>query len=341
MKKLLFVALVLFFAVSLAPAANAQVGNTSQQGSVLIYPKVDASVGRDTFIFISNNDDEEVYVKCYWVDAAQQVRDTLFKLTGNQPIVFNAETGKGFNPLDPLVTISPFKPPLGPVGELKCWASNSEGDEQINYNHLTGSAKVIDYRRGFSYEYNAWIFRALVGAEGASVGVPGVILLNGAEYEACPGFLKANFLAAGAVLNTAPAIQVLDNDVTLVPCYQDLRQDRLPTYTKAEFYVWNENESFFSGAYQCMKCWFEGFLSRQLTQGKEIFTYDYLGTTAARFMVTGVKSTVCLPVASQMATPLVGVVTEFLRFGNRVVTSASTGFGHEAGPGTILWDIQP
>ncbi len=101
----------------------------------------------------------------------------------------------------------------------------------------------------------------------------------------------------------APAINLPDKggfatfvntDLTLVPCIQDLRQDRVPTCTKAKFDIWNENETKYTGAYQCLKCWFEGYLgdigSYTIGYGGEKFWYKNLHTTAGRFRVEGIPS---------------------------------------------------
>lgn len=341
MKKLLFVALALFFAVSLASTVSAGVGNTSQQGSVVIYPKIDITPGKDTFVFLSNSSDDLVYIECIWVDAFQNPRDTTFFLTPNQPIVFNARTGKGFNPRDPLVTVSPFEPVDTYVGELKCWATNDDG-VPISFNYLSGQVKVIDYTVGVSFEYNAYAFRALAAPEGTPTVAPVdgqvTLPLDDVAYDACPNYWLANFLAGGAILNTTPRLQIYDNDLTLVNCKEDLTQDRTPNITKAQFWVYNENEYGFSGAYQCVTCWFENFLSK-IQKNPSTFTYNYLGTTVARMLVDGVASTQC---AGSQDAPLIGLMVEYLKAGTRFIATASTGFveGTET-TGFIKYDLAP
>ena len=98
-------------------------------------------------------------------------------------------------------------------------------------------------------------------------------------------------------------------DLTVVPCRQDLRQDRTPTITKLQFDIWNEDEVKSTGAYMCIKCWIETPLrgipvhtprwSDDATAGyighKNFDKFDYrsLHTTMGFFRVTGVASTVC------------------------------------------------
>jgi hypothetical protein len=143
---------------------------------------------------------------------------------------------------------------------------------------------------------------------------PNFTPVNQRGYDACPQYLVFNFAPDGSPL-------ALPNrpDLTLWPCRQDLRQDRVPTCTKAKFDIWNENEVKFTGAYQCFKCFFEGFLvdignqtgvvtseiagkymrSRGPGYGGDKFTKAVLRTDVARTRVQGIYSTVC--VASNVA----------------------------------------
>jgi hypothetical protein len=344
MKRGLILALVLFFGmVAVASAGPVDVGNTSQQGSVLIFPKIDVSGGRDTIISISNGNNVPVFIECYWVDSNQNWQDFMFELTANQPIAFSALYGISGDTVP--VTVPPFPACDSPVGELKCWAVDNGGANQINFNFLTGSAKVIDYDYFTAYEYNAWTFDARTGTTGAAVGTGGLITLDGVNFDACPQYFLGNFFATGADYGFFKT-----TDLTLVPCKQDVRQDRVPTYTKAKFDIWNENEVEYSGAYQCFKCWFENYLCKI----SDKFTFCSLHTAAARFRTTGIASTVCnfgtaaSPVYAK-ATPLIGLLVEELDFsygkiadtakGCQIAKTASTGFG--AGidtTGFIAWD---
>lgn len=337
MKKALFLALVLLFGTAMVAMAAAapNVANVTQQGSVLIFPKIDVSGDRDTLVSISNGNNVGVYIKCYWVDKDQNWQDFMFKLTAYQPIKFSAKFGLALEAPIP-VTVPPFPAELG---ELKCWAVNNAGDQQIKFNFLTGSAKQIDYAANTAYEYNAWSFAARAdGATGTAVGQGGTILLNGVDYDACPKYFLGNFVSVGAGYRFFK-----DTDLTVVPCKEDVQQVRTPTFTKVKFDIWNENEVMYSGATQCIKCWFEGFLS----QISDKFTFRSLHTAAARFRAYGVVDNAKCR-ATTVPTPLVGLLVEYLDFGfgantdeiAPVATVASTGFGSGIdGSGFIKWDI--
>lgn len=340
MKKALLLAMVLLFGTAMVAMAGPNVANVTQQGSVLVFPKIDLSGDRDTLISISNGNNLPVYIKCYWMDKNQDWQDFMFQLTAYQPIKFSAKFGVNlFEPIP--VTVPPFP---GEFGELKCWAVNHAGDQQIKWNFLTGSAKQIDYAANTAYEYNAWSFAArTAGATGDAVGTGGNIKLDGVEFDACPKYFLGNFVSSGAAYGFFK-----DTDLTVVPCKEDLRQERAATFTKVKFDIWNENETLYTGATQCVKCWFEGFLSKI----SDKFTYRSLHTAAARFRAYGVPDNAkCSaffgkPVVT-VASPLVGLLVEYLDFGfgtntvemAPVATVASEGFASGLdGTGFIKWD---
>jgi hypothetical protein len=366
-KKIALIALTLavtFAGVVTVASAAQNVANTTQKGSLLIWPKILVQHHQnefdgflDTQIYVGNDYFQDVWVKCYWVDADQNIEDFMFRLTPNQPVVFSAASGYGSEGVD----VPPFVIDGNATGELKCWAVNDAGTEQISFNHLYGNAWIHPLnpglgqgRYGLGVMYNAYAFAAKQPF-GSTVGTAGTLSLNGTTgYDACPQYLVANFMPANAVLGP---------DLTLVPCKQDLRQDRTPTCTKAKFDVWNANETKFTGAYQCIKCWFEGELDELRPPkgyGGDKFTYYTLKTEVARFRVQGVASTVCknkfltpdplnpgkyLDICPNGAapSPLLGLLlyVEYLEPGYNVPIGGITPAGAGAdGSGFVYWDPQ-
>ncbi len=214
--------------------------------------------------------------------------------------------------------------------------------------------------------YNAWSFTARGVDRGKQVGEGGNLRLTGLPdgYDACPQYIIANFTPYGTDITDG-----FYPDLTLVPCQQDLRQDRTPTCTKAKFDIWNANETKFTGAYQCTKCWFEGILENIGTDrswygkatgvGGDKFSLRTLKTWADRFRVTGVASSVCnnqfttpgnpelkippqdLCTGGQVASPFLALILYGPSSGFDLVFP-STGFTpHGAGAdgsGFVLWD---
>lgn len=324
-------------------SAAQNVANTSQKGSLLIFPKVEVSDKSDTIIEINNDYWKPVDVKCYWVDKNQEIEDFMFVITKNQPVWFSARTGQG------TINVPPF---IGQLGELKCWAVDGAGENQISFNHLYGEATIFHYDTQQSLGYNSWNFIARNVGLYKSVGEGGKILLTGADggYDACPQYLVTDFVASNSPFPLdGKTVRGIDTDLTVVPCKQDLRQDRIPTYTKLKYDIWNEDEIKYTGAYQCIKCWFEGYL-HQSQYGWEKFTYEGLHTSKGRLRIAGVESTVCKwldakgnVIATAKASPLLGIVFKKFDAGCPVYFESATNTntaGYD-GTGFIYWDNQP
>jgi hypothetical protein len=307
------------------------------------------------------------------MDNNQTIEDFQFTLTPNQPVFFRAFYGGGN---ETSLTVPPFQG----VGSLVCFAVDDQGANQIRYNHLYGNAMIqMGEEVVFSPVYNAYSFAAPNGVQGASIGTPGQLALDGSVYDACPQYLVTNFFAApsfGEDKHTVyPLVFPWRPDLTLWPCRQDLRQDRTPTCTKAKFDVWNANEVKFTGAYQCFKCFYEGFLDEigfktptaarrdifgDNTQrgpgfGWEKFTIDGLDTVAARMRVQSIASSVCdgkirgCGATKTVNTPLLGVMMHvqdsgIINSNNAkipiVPTAAFTLFGAgNDNSGLVQWDV--
>lgn len=310
-RKLAQVSLAVFLVLAMASmaAAASNVAYTSQKGSLLVFPKVINYDTAETYIFIGNDQTSGVYVKCYWMNSKQQVEDFHFWVTANQPIVFTT-TDNIYGP--------PFDDNMS--GALTCWAQNAADTAPVKFNHLYGYA-MLTSDSGSNVFYNAHSFMYR-GDAAAALALNGELPLDGINnYDACPKYLITTFVPHGGALGSDTAYP----DITLWPCKQDLRQDRIPTYTKAKFDVWNWNEVKFTGAYKCFKCWYEGFLNG-INRTGWANTFDgpgfgeekfYVGNLSpgsydpevARLRVQGVASnaTVCGG-QTALASPLLGVM---------------------------------
>jgi len=316
----------------------AQVTSISKRGSLLIFPKIKTysrDIGIvDTIITIGNDSSSPTWVKCYWMDKDQNPSDFEIYLTANQAIWFTAWQGYG------TVDVSEFGD--NKTGELKCWAVDIDPPAQYSteilkkFNFLYGSAVLVQSDPfPAAFEYQAWAFNANNLPSPA-----GPINLNGNEYDYCPAYLAYNFYAYDGWVGIDYGsefpwdhLAVAGNSyLSLSPCQQDLRQDRSPVCTKAQFNIWNENEVKFTGAYQCVKCYFEGVLTgiggskwskcdlnyydkagnflfnkcKATGVGGNKFTYDVLHTDLGRTRVSPSLSTACN-----------GVFARFGEFGNR------------------------
>lgn len=327
-----------------APVGNTPVGNTTQKGSLLIFPRVDVSPGRTTIIRITNDISAGVDVKCYLVDVEKNKVDFQFSVTERQPFWFDVASGEGTK------TVQGFPTSAGHyTGELRCWAVSPDGTQQISWNHLVGSATVFDFENSAAYEYNAWAFQAM-HPQGKTVGSEqGRLNLNGVDYDLCPRRLIGNFAPVGRFAEYGEdggSVFYEDTELTVASCRQDLRQDFEWRATKLDFDVWNEDEVKLTGAYECANSWHETLLSEVEAAGQN-FLAAFLKTDSAYYRVEGVKDAVCDDVVHSGTlaknTGLTGVQVTLLELnsatGTRGFARAGTTLqGVGTLPGFILWD---
>jgi hypothetical protein len=335
--------------LSTSAFAVAPIGNTTQKGSLLIFPRIDVSYDKDTIIRITNDYSKPVQLKCYFMDIDKNKVDFEFKLTMNQPFWFSAKYGNGTLPVQPFPTFGDHD-----TGELKCWAVSSNGANQISWNHLVGSATIYDYS-GQAAEYNAWGFQALA-PEGSIVGHPGRLDLDGVSYDKCPRTLIGQFTptAYDNAIQYGDWIRGSTVQLSVASCTQDLRQDYEYITTKLQFDVWNEEEVKFTGAHECSDSWHEVYLNEEdiMTAGKN-FTAETLKTDSAYYRVKGMKSKVCddkvffkydkwgnkIPII--VPTRDVGLTGVQVSEVDGSYVSATTLHGRGKFAGSILWDTAP
>jgi hypothetical protein len=270
-------------------------------------------------------------------------------MTRKQPIWFSVANHGGTFPVAQFPTNGTF-PGDPSVGALLCWATDAASSTQISHNHLSGNATIIlaDEEEGIqvAFTYPSWNFTARNVAAGAAVGTPGRLDLTGVDgaYDACPSYLVGHFSPAGAVVENNAATQfVEENDLSVLSCNQDLRQDFTPHFTKLQFQVWNEQEVKFTGAYECSDGSKVFPLAEDTDVGRENFTYDVVQSTAAQVKVKGVASTQCVFGAFKSENSgLVGLLVSFLSGSDTkdfsLIGTTLNGAGAQAG--YILWDAQ-
>lgn len=362
-----------------SPALAAQnVGNTSQKGSLLIFPAVtiDPENASNTLIEISNDSTNPIQVECYYVNEFKDRVDFDFFLTPKAtaswdvlgrdgtigPAPFptgGSPTFTNFNPLPKdLVPPDPFR------GELICFAikSTASGQAQVAFNHLIGTATVVfrqDVDAGQprqAYRYNAWAFIARNASGQAEAdytvqGTPGFLQLTGngaGTYDACPKYNIANFNPNRSTLGVSPdRVITLDNDLSVVSCNQDLRQDPVLHLTMAQFTVWSADETSYTGTWACIDSIATIGLDSQDSSGVHDvtnFNVETLRTANARFQVKGVASAECA--GPQEPAGLLGVLTSSVDLDptpqdpkdpeHQELGNTTSGAG--AFPGFVMWD---
>ena len=240
---------VLFTATSVAALLAASSGfaaqnvaNTSQKGSLLIFPLINVdhtTTGEawDTIVEISNDQNSTVHIECEYVNEEKGRVNFDFDLTARQTVSWDAYTlasdPSTFNP-------APFPTNAGTPGfvgnpnrgELVCFATDPGRQFQVAFNELTGTATVLNtndadaLQHKQAFKYNAWSFAARgptgVAPDNVTVpqGTPGTLVLSGASdetgaYDACPAYNIANFMPNGSRLGN---IDTIDNWLSVASC---------------------------------------------------------------------------------------------------------------------------
>jgi len=291
------VAILLVFAM--ATVASADPYNTmhvSQKGSMLVFPKYinypDDNV--TTYIFIGNDNKVGTDVVCYWMTKEQKTDDIHFYITKDMPLTIASNDG-------------PFSAREKTVGALMCYAAFDSTGIPNKFNHLYGYAMIVSDAGHVIYNANAFQYKGTPAQ--AQAILDGKLKLDGDfNYEACANYLVTTFIPDGLAW-PPDAVENIQKtyhpELVLLPCINEWQQGNGPTRTKANYEVWDYNEQKLSGADQCIKCWFEGFLVNS-TNGGVKFTADRLSEQLGRLRVRGIKNEVVCP--GSIATGLIGLL---------------------------------
>lgn len=214
----------------LAGNAGAQSFTVEEPTSILIFPKVVNTDGRDTVIQITNNNNMMAHAHCFYTDGQVlnglprwSVTNFYISLTRQQTTTWRASTGRPVNPSDNQPGIDPGGvPPTAPgfTGSLVCVQVDSPYDgAPSGANDLTGLANVDDAT------YNA------IGIAGLDVDADRFLDLDGLEYAQCPSSYRLNFavngpngaIALGPMVDTGlgDSVATVSNALTIVPCNFD------------------------------------------------------------------------------------------------------------------------
>lgn len=337
--------------------AAQNVANTSQKGSLLIFPliTVDPADTQDTLIEISNDANSAVHVECYYVNERKGRVDFDFHLSAKATASWDVKTLQGDQMTPAAWPTNGFYPGNANRGALACFATDAGRQNQIAFNHLTGTATVIDLNDSTAgvrqprqaFRYNPWSFVArsatgLPEQDNVAQGAPGRLNLTGGgagTYDACPSYNIAKFMPNRAALGN---LTTFDNTLSVVSCNQDLRQDFVIYQSKLQFTVWNSRENSFTGSYVCVDSVNSvplGVANRRLVNGAH-FEYSTLQSQNARFNVKGMASSQCPGRTYNVG--LLGVLASSVGIGtsptgeDQEIGSSTQGAGVQ--PGFVLWD---
>ncbi len=212
------------------------VANTSQKGSVHVFPYVVADTNRTTFIRLANEGPGDIDMHCEFRDDADVRGGFVTTIKKRQAAWVDVSEG-GIATYNLAAAQYPqHEGSATSIGEglLVCWAVDPGDTTQVRWNHVFGSATLVDYDKGTLFEYPSWAFQARTGADKAQVGPnAGEILLDGTNYDACPGSLHG---VSGNDADAPP--QPGDDPVVITPCAFDVRQDRDAFTTRLRIRTW-------------------------------------------------------------------------------------------------------
>lgn len=233
-----------------------------QKGSIAVFPKVEikwdanGTLIQDTFLSLTNDGDDSVRIQLYFVNGDQPLSaimsgdppviverahpgcnwvDNGIALTHDQSVYWSALSGQPEG-VSPFTILDPGFPPGRPDddannlggrvlrGYVLAWAVNPDNYE-IRWNHLAGTATIVNYADTSAWTYSTWNFQSVVDVNEQEVLLDpiGQLDLNGIEYEYPPSTLVFDFYAAGAEISTDGSTSiVLDTDLTLWVAIKDL-----------------------------------------------------------------------------------------------------------------------
>ena len=332
--------------LSTSAFAMTQMANVSNKGSLLIYSRIDVAGANDTLVTLTNDSTGAVRLKCFYASSddlgisfsgsassaksKKHFLDFTIDLTHNQPIAFWAKSGQAVWPSQKVA--GQVAPPFGifpdgairTAGELKCWAVNNAGTTELHYNHLFGTASIMDFEKGQASEYTAVAFQALGPSTltGQELDSPGELNLDNVEYDGGPNMLLGNFQPNG--------FDAAGTRVTLASLNQDLRQDYTPTITKLTWTFWNQDEQSRTGTHWCANSWFESTLPYFQA------SYASLGTATAYFRIeTTADKSVCGP--SAVTSSYVGNIEQW----NGGMYRGTNLTGRGQAKGVTKYDVSP
>jgi|SRR5271165_1275088 len=323
------------FAASSAFAAQ-NVANTSQKGSLLIWPKISVDPGVDTIVEISNDSNFGIHLYCEYVNEAKGRAPFDLFVSGKGTVSWDVRTQTGDHAQPPPFPTNIGGGPALPAGifadanrgELVCFATEASARFQVAWNELTGTGTYLDLANGSpgvvqprqGFKYNAWAFAARcapttsststcpasgLAPDSATVeqGTPGDLVLSGGgdgNYDACPVYNIVNFMPYGATLGN---ISAGSQWLSVSGCDQDLREKYNLHLTKLFFSVFNAAESSFN-AYACVDSVntipldAENQPPTPIVNQASSFDFSTLTTPNARFQVQGISSAPPCPAAS-------------------------------------------
>ena len=335
------------------PSLGPYVVNTTNKGSLLIFPliTIDPSIASDTTVQISNDQVSSVVVECEYINEQKARVDFLFTLSGKATASWDVGAVKGDTFTPPAFPGAGPYPAFGTAqtGELVCFAVKDQNkSSSIVFNHLSGTATVNAV--GSAIKYSPWSFRAYgtggdPTADGWSTGT-GTLWLTGGkggDYDACPLYDQTPFVANGASVGNVTTQQ---NYLAVSSCNQDLRLNFDVHTTDLVFNIFNAKEVGYSDANVCVDSTALIPLIDSNTNVSSVTNFDFsnLGTAGAAYDVQGNASdgTTCSKwtFGATQSAGLLGVVARYVtvKGGSPALIGGNLYASSTGTSGFVYWD---
>ncbi|MBI3843275.1 MAG: HYR domain-containing protein [Planctomycetes bacterium] len=244
------------FFVTVTPSTSSHLATAvlGQPASALIFPLFDSRSGQGTIITVTNTDSNRDTCRNRLREGDVCLRYTYFAFDPASGSCLEFDRTECLTPGDTLTVVADQHDPEGDVGWLWVEARDPETDEAIDFNHLIGSAIVVNVGLEFMFQYHPYGFRSYThllleppsdacGHAFTDVDGDNCADFDGVEYDFWPQrLLLDEFFQQG------DGRQGVDNVLTLISC--DLGH---PTIVSA--HPWNNNEHRFSATFD-FECFF-------------------------------------------------------------------------------------
>jgi hypothetical protein len=232
----------------------------AQPGSYLIYPLFNSTDGNNTVITVTNTNQSEI--SCGNGFRQGDVGVLFVYTDGITWAESNLE--ERLTPADQVVVLAAQHNPNQEAGFLTAEARDPETGLPIDFDHLIGSALVVNSEFDFQWAYTPYPFQGLPGGatphgfdacnrpftDVPSSGNYGTADFNGAELSSFPATLYLDQFFGEGSPASRPAVS-FDNTLYLM--------STSPNLTGVRLLGWNNNEKRFSRTFN-FRCWTEASL---------------------------------------------------------------------------------
>ncbi|HYD47970.1 MAG TPA: hypothetical protein VEB21_06475 [Terriglobales bacterium] len=273
----------------------------SQAASIVLLPRVRATVTHDTFVELANVSGGQTIAKCFYVNQTEaDPRATtafILTLTRNQPIGWRVSAGRsaGGDETDPgaIPAMAAFD------GELIC-VELDVTHAPVSGNHLIAHATIAARDSGDIAKYSG------IGLLGLDTNdADGNLCLGGgdcsfgAEYEGCPAAWQLDFLTEGSESPHAGSGSTVHTELTVTTCSPNLANGTALSST-VQFLVYNEYAQRFSTSASV-----PGWKNARLCEiaggncATSIFSHSVLSTTGGRARIAPAGSAAGIAIVAQ------------------------------------------